>query len=149
MRQITHRRRQLSLFIRHRIPPASLDSMAFEEDGMGTEEALKIMRALASGTNPETGEALEPNSLYRKPQIIKALNRALAALAQEYRRERQKPANSGRYWSKDEDAKVCEEVRNGMDFHQIAKEHNRSVGSIVARLIKLGQIGAKPKAKAA
>jgi DNA-binding NarL/FixJ family response regulator len=107
---------------------------------MELQEALRIVRSLASGVNPESNQPLDENSLYRKPDIIKALNRALAALVQLERREREKPANAGRYWSKEEDVKVCDEVRQGLDFRQIAKEHNRSVGSIVARLVKLGQI---------
>jgi hypothetical protein len=40
-----------------------------------------------------------------------------------------------------EDEQVCEELRKGIDFHQIAKTHNRTIGSIVARLVKLGKIG--------
>lgn len=54
----------------------------------------------------------------------------------------------GRKWIHTEDAQVCEEGRSGTDFHEIAKTHNRSVGSIVARLVKLGKIAAPP-AKAA
>jgi hypothetical protein len=111
---------------------------------METQQALNILRALASGINPETGEALELESLYRKPDVIKALNRAFGALMQLEERERNRPANAGRYWSREEDVKICEEVRNGMDFQQIAKGHNRTVSSIVARLVKLGKIAAAP-----
>jgi hypothetical protein len=116
---------------------------------METEQALKIMRALASGVHPKTGNALSPDSLCRELDVIKALNRALAALAQADENQRRRPTNSGRYWSREEDAKICEEVRNGLDFRLIAKAHNRSVGSIVARLIKLGKIGAKAGTEAA
>lgn len=37
--------------------------------------------------------------------------------------------------------RFCEELRRGVDFHQIAKTHNRSIGSIAARLAKLGKMG--------
>ena len=110
---------------------------------METQEALKIVRALASGVHPHTRDALPAHSLYREPDVIKALNRALGALAQAEEKERQRPANSGRYWSREEDARICEEVRNGLDFRLIAKAHQRSVGSIVARLVKLGKIHAR------
>lgn len=116
---------------------------------METQQALKIMRALASGVHPHSGNALPSNSLYRQPEVIKALNRALGTLAQAEEKERQRPPNSGRYWSSEEDAKICEEVRNGLDFRLIAKAHQRSVGSIVARLVKLGQIHAKSSSRAA
>jgi hypothetical protein len=115
---------------------------------MDMPEAIKIVRALAGGTNPETGVLLEPDALCRRPTIVKALNRALAALVKQEERERFKPQNSGRYWSRKEVAKVYEEVRQGMDFHEIAKLHDRTVGSIVARLIKLGKIK-PPSEKAA
>jgi hypothetical protein len=49
--------------------------------------------------------------------------------------------SAGRSWSRAEDAQVCEELRRGIDFHQIAKTHNRTIGSIIARLVKLGEIG--------
>jgi hypothetical protein len=107
---------------------------------MENQEALTIMRALASGMNPETLDKLEAESICRKPQVVKALNRALGALVQLEQREQHRPAKAGRYWSREEDAQVCAEVRRGIDFHEIAKSHNRTVPSIVARLVKLGEI---------
>jgi hypothetical protein len=111
---------------------------------MDIPETLKIIRALANGTNPETGVALEENSICRRPQIVKALNRAISTLVQEEKREQRKPTNAFRAWTRAEDAQVCEEVRQGMDFHVIAKNHHRTVPSIVARLVKLGKITAAP-----
>jgi len=58
------------------------------------------------------------------------------------RNDRNKPTSAGKYWSHAEDEQVCQELRKGIDFQQIAKTHNRTVGSIVARLIKLGKITA-------
>ena len=115
---------------------------------METQEAVKIMRALANGVNPQTGEGLESASVCRHAETVKALNRALGALVQLEQRERSRPLNAGRTWTRAEDAQVCEEVKSGTDFHEIAKTHNRTVGSIVARLVKLGKI-TPPKAKAA
>jgi len=46
---------------------------------MDIQEALKIMRALANGKNPENGEALEESSVCRRPQTVRALNRAISA----------------------------------------------------------------------
>ena len=107
---------------------------------MELEEAIKIIRALADGVNPETGEILHENSACRAPQSTKALNRALAALTAQHERERNRPQNAGKSWNRAEDEQVCEELRMGNDFTQIAKAHNRSVPAIVARLIKLGKI---------
>ena len=55
---------------------------------MENQAALTIMRALASGMNPETGEKLEAESICRRPQIVKVLNRALGALLQLVRKDK-------------------------------------------------------------
>ena len=107
---------------------------------MEIQEAIKVIRALANGSNPETGEALKDDSVFRVPHSVKALNRALAALVSQEERERNKPGKAGAYWTHAEDQQICEEVRKGMSFKDIAKAHNRTVPSIVARLIKLGKV---------
>lgn len=107
-------------------------------------EALKIMRALADGVNPETGEVLTTDAVYQYLPVVRALHRSVRALEYVEERERSKkaqPANAGKSWSRAEDEQVCEELRRGIDFHQIAKTHNRTIGSIIARLVKLGRIG--------
>jgi hypothetical protein len=113
---------------------------------MEIEETIRIMRALADGTNPETGETLEANSIYRNPRIAAALNRSLGVLQYMDEREkakRSRPANAGKPWSGSEEAQVCDELRQGLDFHHIAKLHNRTVASIVARLVKMGKISSR------
>jgi hypothetical protein len=107
---------------------------------MEIQEAINMIRALADGVNPETREVLKDDSVCRNPQTVMALNRALAALVTQQQRELKKPASAGKYWSHSEDEQVCEELRKGMDFAEIAKTHNRTVPSIVARLVKLGKI---------
>jgi len=107
---------------------------------MEIQEAIKVIRALANGTDPETGETLKGDSVCRAANSVKALNRALGALTSQEAREHEKPEKAGSYWKHAEDQQVCEELRKGMDFKEIAKIHNRSVVSIVARLIKLGKI---------
>ena len=107
-------------------------------------EALKIMRALADGVSPETGEVLAADSVYQYAPVVRAFHRAVGALEYMEERERSRrtlPANAGKSWSRAEDEQVCEELRRGIDFHQIAKTHNRTVGSIIARMVKLGKIG--------
>ena len=107
---------------------------------MQIEEAIQVIRALANGQNPETKQAVEENSVCRLPLAVKALNRALAALVAQQERERTRPSNSGRSWSRAEDEQICEALRLGTDFREIAKTHNRSVAAILARLVKLGKI---------
>jgi len=111
---------------------------------METQEALKIVRALANGKNPENDEALEANSICLRPAVIKALNRSIAAMVAAQERERNRPANAIRAWTRAEDAQVFEAVRKGIPLDEIAKAHNRTVASIVVRLVKLGKIAAQP-----
>src|SRR5581483_177762 len=109
-------------------------------------DALKIMRALADGVNPETGEVLQADSIYQNPQNVRALHRAVSAMEYAEERERNKkllPQNAGRPWSREEEQQVCDELRNGINFQEIASMHNRSIGSIVARLVRLGKIEPK------
>lgn len=111
---------------------------------MEIQDALRIMRALADGVSPETGEVLTADSIYQHPPVLRAFHRAVLALESVEERERPKktlPANAGKSWSRAEDEQVCEELRRGIDFHQIARTHNRTIGSIIARLVKLGRIG--------
>ena len=113
---------------------------------MEIEEALKIVRTLADGVDPLTGQACSGDSVVRNPQVVIALHRAIGAMEAQAEREKARqsqPANANRYWSKAEDQQVCEELRQGHDFKEIAKKHHRTVPSIVARLIKLGKIAPK------
>ena len=107
---------------------------------MELEDAIKTIRALADGVHPETGEILPKDSVCCAAQCVRALNRAAAALIAQQEREKNRPQNAYKSWSRAEDQQVCEELRLGNDFDQIAKAHNRSVPAIVARLIKLGKI---------
>jgi hypothetical protein len=111
---------------------------------MEIQEALKIMRALADGVNPETSEVPSSELVCQYAPVVRAFHRAVGALEIMEERERSRrplPANAGRSWSRAEDSQVCDELQRGIDFHQIAKTHNRTIGSIISRLVKLGKIG--------
>lgn len=117
---------------------------------MEIQEALAILRKLADGVHPETAEILQQDCLYNHPQAVRALHRAAAALEFEQERERVKkflPSNAGKSWSSQEDSQICDELRRGMTFEQIARVHNRTNGSIISRLVRLGKISAGPQAK--
>jgi hypothetical protein len=84
--------------------------------------------------------------MYQHPRAVRALNRAVLALEFQEAREHARnslPANAGKPWSNTEDAQICEELRRGVNFQEIARTHGRTLGSIVARLIRLGKISAQ------
>jgi len=117
---------------------------------MEIQEALAILRKLADGLHPETEEPLRQDCLYQHPQSVRALHRAVGALEFQDERERAKkflPSNAGKPWASPEDAQICDEIRRGIAFQEIAKLHNRTVGSIIARLVHLGKINPGPQAR--
>jgi hypothetical protein len=59
---------------------------------MEIQEALRIMRALADGINPETGEALMADAVYQDAPVVRAFHRAMSALEYLQERERSKDA---------------------------------------------------------
>jgi len=66
---------------------------------MEIREALTIVRKLADGVHPETGEVLQTDCLYNHPQAVRALHRAVEALEFQDERERTKrflPRNAGK-----------------------------------------------------
>jgi hypothetical protein len=54
------------------------------------------------------------------------------------------PQNAGKAWTREEEQNDLRCAASGHIFQAIAKAHNRTVGSIVARLVRLGKINARP-----
>lgn len=105
--------------------------------------ALKIMRSLSAGVNPDTGEQLSADHLLRKEKTIQALTtsvHALEVLQEKIERREQLPKNAGKPWGVEEDQELIKEYRCGQSMKEIAKKHFRSDGAITSRLIKLGEI---------
>lgn len=109
---------------------------------MEIHEALEIVRKLADGLHPETGQTLPGDCLYQHPQAVRALQHALGALETQHQRlrvRRSLPPNAGKVWTDYEDAQLTEQLRRGITLQEIAKAHNRREGSIVARILRLRQ----------
>ena len=123
---------------------------SYKEATMEIEEALAVIRKLADGVHPETGATLPADNLYQHPQAVRAMHRAMGALEFQAERERARkflPKNAGKAWSHQEDAEICDEIRRGISFERIAQIHNRTNGSIIARLVRLGKISAGAQAR--
>lgn len=120
------------------------------KQAMQTSEALQIIRALADGVDPTTGEVLEAASVYQDPQVVRALFAAADALERRARtetRSRRLPGNAGSPWSEQEEEELCRGFDGGTNIADLAKEHGRTEGAIRSRLEKLGKIsfGEGPK----
>ena len=112
---------------------------------MQLESALPIVRALADGVNPVTGEAYPEESPYAEPRTLRALFSAVDIMQKEVDREERRkrlPANFGKPWTEDEDHEVVSSFDTGMGISEIARKHQRTHSSIRLRLEKLGKIEA-------
>lgn len=110
---------------------------------METTEATKIIRLLSDGINPLTGEIFPEDSPYQNSQIIRALFKAADALEKIENRERKKlslPSNAGSAWTELEDNELINNFNMGKSFTLIASEHQRTIGAIKSRLVKLGLV---------
>jgi len=112
---------------------------------MEAAHALAVIRSLANGIDPETGDVFPPESPYQRPQTVRALYEAATALERIERFDRRKaqlPPKTGEPWTEDEDRKLLVGFDAGRALPELAKEHERTMGAVRARLLKYGRINA-------
>jgi hypothetical protein len=112
---------------------------------MDAAQALSIVRSLANGVDPESGEVFPVGSACQKPIIVRALYEAASALEKLERFERRKsqmPLKTGEPWSEDEDRRLLTQFDAGKGLQEIAAAHERTMGAVRARLLKYGRINA-------
>jgi hypothetical protein len=109
---------------------------------MDKSEGIKILKQLADGIDPYTGEVFPEDSPYQHPQTVRALYYAVMAL--EGMNDKQPnldngPANAGKSWDKIEDTQLITDFDSGMSIKDLALKHQRTRGAIQSRLIRLGK----------
>ena len=97
--------------------------------------AKEIIKALADGVDPTTGEVLPAESVYNSPDVIRALFALLEATTPNAQLQHR---NAGKPWNEIEDDKLCDEYASRMKISDIAKEHGRTYNAIESRLDLLG-----------
>jgi hypothetical protein len=110
---------------------------------MDTTRATEILRSLADGRDPATGEQFPPDSPYQQADTVRALYVALEALEKGGRRREPRPVDpnkpkAGGAWSPEEEQQLREEFAARKSFSEIAAVHGRTTGAITSRLVKLG-----------
>jgi hypothetical protein len=130
-----------------------------EEKFMETQKTLQILRTLADGIDPATGEQFATGTAYQHPDTVRALFSAIrmlegpapAASAPAPAKPAGAPAtgkpgqeNSGRPWSEEEDARLGSTYDSGKSIDELAGIHKRSKWAIEARLARLGKIPEPP-----
>jgi hypothetical protein len=120
---------------------------------MESQKAAEIIRALADGRDPATGEPFPPGSPYQQADTVRALFVALEALERRGRTRAERPVDPNRpkvgaNWTPEEE----QQLRDGFAAHkpipELATAHGRTVGAITARLVKLGLIEDNPMNRA-
>jgi hypothetical protein len=120
---------------------------------------LRVLTALANGTDPNTGEIYPPESPYQSPDVIRALFAATRALenrksqiATPGQSSRQGEnavrhaagANVGKNWSANEDQQLLTGFDAGKSLSELAQIHGRTQGGVRARLEKHGRLEPSP-----
>jgi hypothetical protein len=114
---------------------------------MELSNALPILRALADGVNPITGDVFPETSPYAEPRTLRAIYSAVDLVQREVEREKRReklPANFGKPWTEGEDATLRDHFQKGIAMPEIARMHARTQSSCRLRLEKLGLITPQP-----
>ena len=117
---------------------------------MEIREAQGIVKTLAQGVDPNTGEVFAPDSPYNEPKIIRALftvhdfvrqARKPRMSADEKRQENLdlgRPRNYGLPWADDARSQVAMGFEDGKTIQALATTLERTQGAIRAELIRQG-----------
>ena len=110
---------------------------------MEITKALGIIRTLADGIDPYTGEVYFATSPYQNPETVRALFTAINALEIAQKKEKRKralPDRAGQPWDDEETSRLIKKFEDGVPINELAVEHKRTKGAIVSQLIKLGKV---------
>ena len=115
---------------------------------MELTQTRHIVKTLAQGVHPSTGEVFPPESPYNDPEVIRALFSILEFVRQsktprksiEERRQQNldigRPRNSGLPWTEEDRAIVRSGFQEGKTIEKLAAELDRSTSAIVAEVIR-------------
>jgi hypothetical protein len=104
-------------------------------------ESLSILRALADGRHPLTGETLPDESCYQSAKVLRALLAGIEALEKaEQKKSRVLPGAAGKPWDAEEDESLVADFESGTTIAALAQTHERTEGAIRSRLMRLGKL---------
>ena len=114
---------------------------------MELSHALHILRALADGIDPMTGEVLPADNSCNHPDTVRALFTAIKALEliePRQQKEQSLLANAGKAWTQVEDKQLCESFDKGIPIKELAQQHGRTLGAMRSRLERLDKLSFVP-----
>jgi hypothetical protein len=119
---------------------------------MEVDEAKKIVRLLAEGIDPTTGEVFPKESPYNNPVIIRALFSVIEYLKEKPKPKKTveqkqqdnldsgRPKNAGLPWTDELKTEIASKLRNGTSVAELSSYFERTRGSIVSELTRQGLI---------
>jgi hypothetical protein len=122
-----------------------------QEAIMEAAKTIEILKALAEGIDPGTGEQYPAGSPYQHPDTVRALFAAIRGLenpapppVKTDAPQKPAPENAGRPWSQEEDSRLGQAYDSGKSVEELAQVHKRSKWAIESRLARMGKIPAPP-----
>ena len=120
---------------------------------MDIKQAIEILKPLANGTDPSTGEVFSADTPYNNPDVIRALFSCIQYIEHPPRKVARSPAerqadnidkglprNAGMPWTEDMRRELAENFQSGKSPAELAAGLERTNGSIVSELRKQGLI---------
>lgn len=107
---------------------------------MNIESATEILKVLANGINPITGELLSLDDSCNQPEVIRALYRILRELRDVKTNKNDLPENAGKPWTEFDDYTLCKMYDEGKSVKELSEYFKRTSGAITSRLKLLGKI---------
>ena len=102
--------------------------------------ATELLRGLADGINPLTGEQLDPMDSCNQPDIIRALHTAVAILEKKAENTKKLPENAGKPWTAEDEAILAKMFDDKCSSKEICDYFKRTKGAISSRLARMGKI---------
>ena len=108
---------------------------------MDSLKALSVLKKLADGIDPETGEVYPPSSPYNKAVVVRSLHCAIDELKKSSKAlKKKRHPNHGKPWKDRENDRLVAFFQKGFTEGQIADELGRSKYAIHLRLVKNGLV---------
>lgn len=116
---------------------------------METLKAVEIIRTLADGRDPITGETFPPDSPYQQADTVRALFVALEVLKRQKHVRVKSPVDPNRpkmgvSWTPDEEQQLRDGFAAKKTIPELAVAHGRTTNAITSRLFKMGLIEEYP-----
>lgn len=106
-------------------------------------KAAAILKSLAAGIDPGTGQPLDGMVPLQSTDVLRALFLAADSLEtrqRHLRRQQALPRNAGKPWSAEEDQRLLAAFDAGQRMEDLLATHERTRAGIEARLVKLGRL---------